>query len=111
MRSTLARSRVIHFIAGSFSLRFPAGGAPEVTVAIGTRAFVGVCHQPSRRSPTGNVIDGTSMYHLLRRNEHYHHVARIAMSSAQKMSARVAPEPTCPSRKPDAITLLFPPLA
>jgi len=26
------------------------------------------------------------MFHILRRNEHYHHVARIAIQSAQKMS-------------------------
>src|SRR5207245_9987438 len=106
MRSTLARSRVIHFIAGSFSLRLSAGSAPGAAVATGTLACVGVCHQPSRHSPSGNVIDGTLMYHTLCRNRHYHRVARIATSSVQKCLARVAHEPTCPSQKPEAIAIL-----
>src|SRR2546427_5211850 len=84
MRSTLARSRVIHFIAGSFSLRLPAGGAPEAAVATGTLACGGVCRLPSRHSPTRNVIDGTLMYHLLHRNRHYHHVARTAIRLHKK---------------------------
>src|SRR5262249_8791981 len=54
----------------------------------------------------GNVIDGTFMYHILRRNRHYHHVARIATWSVQKCLAPVAHEPTWPSRKPAAIASL-----
>src|SRR2546426_11320350 len=67
------------------SLRLPASGAPEAAVATGTLAFVGVCRQPSRHSPIGHVIDSTLMYHTIRRNRHYHHVARIAIWSVQKM--------------------------
>ena len=37
-------------------------------------------------SLTGYVIDGMLTYRILRRNRHYHHVARIAIRSPQKMS-------------------------